>query len=123
VVAGKVLHPQLPEDVAASLELLVETVQDAEAELAIALDGHGPGVRQVMRGVGLELDALLEIHEVELDLVRAVPQRQVRDEHVQHRGLAGAGLAGNQRVLVRALTQRQVLQPRGPGPAQRHPHV
>ena len=69
-VAGEVLHAnQIAEAVAAALQLLVEALQHAEAELAIALDGDGAGVRQARGGVRLELDALLEVDEIQLDLV------------------------------------------------------
>ena len=74
-IAGEVLHADLAEDVAADLQLGVEPLQHAQAELALALDRDDPGVRQLVRGVGLELDALLEVDQVELDLVRAVDQR------------------------------------------------
>ena len=39
-------------------------LQDAEAELAVGLDRHRPGVRQYLLGVRLELDALLEVDQV-----------------------------------------------------------
>ena len=58
-------------------------------------------------GVGLELDALLEVDQVQLDLVRAVVQREVGDEGVQQRRLAGAGLAGDEDVLGGALAEAQ----------------
>ncbi len=77
-------------------------------------------VRQLVRGVGLELDALLEVDQVQLDLVGAVPQRQVRDQRVQQRRFARAGLAGDQHVLRGALAEPQALQLRRAGPAERH---
>ena len=71
-------------------------------------------------GVGLELDALLEVDQVQLDLVRAVRQREVRDQRVQQRRFAGAGLAGDQHVLRGALAERRTLQLRRPGAADGH---
>ena len=109
-IAGEVLHAGVAEQLAAALQLGVEPLQHAQAELALALDGDHPGVRQLVRGVGLELDALLEVDQVELDLVGAVAQRQVGDQRVQQRRFAGAGLAGDQDVLRRALAELQVLQ-------------
>ena len=110
LVAGDVLHAELAEQVAAALQFLVHALQHAQAELAVALDGHDPRVRQAVRGVALELDALLEVDQVELDLLRAAPQRQVGDDDVEQGGLAGAGLAGDQRVLARALADGEVLE-------------
>ena len=54
------------------------------------------GVGQLHRGVDLELDALLEVDQVQLDLVGAVAQGHVGDQGVQQGRLAGAGLAGDQ---------------------------
>ena len=73
-----------------------------------------------MRGVGLELDALLEVDQVELELVGAVPQRRVGDQRVQQRRLAGAGLAGDQDVLRGPLAEPEVLELGGAGAAERH---
>ena len=73
-----------------------------------------------VRGVGLELDALLEVDQVELDLVGAVAQGQVGDQHVQQGRLARAGLAGDQHVLRGALAELEVLQLRRAGAAERH---
>ena len=73
------------------------------------------------RGVGLELDALLEVDQVELDLVGAVAQGQVGDQHVQQGRLARAGLAGDQHVLRGAAAELRgaaASWPR-PGPAAR----
>ena len=47
----------------------VEPFQHAHAEFAFALDGDHPRVRQLMRGVGLELDAFFEVDQIELHLV------------------------------------------------------
>ena len=75
-IAGQILHAERRGTVAAALQLDVEPLQHAQAELAFALDGDDAGVRQLMRGVDLELDALLEVDQVEFDLVGAVPQGQ-----------------------------------------------
>ena len=61
-------------------------------------------------GVAFEFDALLEIHEVKLDLLRAARQREVGDDDVEQRGFAGPGLAGDKRVLARAFADGEVLQ-------------
>ena len=61
-------------------------------------------------GVALELDAFLEIDEVKLDLLRAAPEREVGDDDVEQRGFAGTGLAGDERVLARALADGEILQ-------------
>ena len=68
--------PAGAEDLAALLHLHIEPLEDAQAELPLALDGDHPGVREVVARVGLELDALLEVDQVELDLVGRVPQRR-----------------------------------------------
>ena len=71
-VAGEVVDAGVAELVAALLQDAVEPLQHAQAELALALDGDDAGVRQAVRRVPLELDALLEVDEVQLDFVRAV---------------------------------------------------
>src|SRR5262245_46924380 len=58
----EILSSDGPEAFAAQLQLRVEPLQDAQAEFALALDGDHAGVRQLVDGVGLELDALLEVH-------------------------------------------------------------
>ena len=65
-------------------------------------------------GVGFELDALLEVDEVELDLVGRVVERDVGDQRVQQRRLAGAGLAGDEHVLRRADAEAERLEFLGP---------
>ena len=70
-VGGQVLHARLAEQLAAAGQLRVEPLQHAQAELAVAFDRDRPGVGQVVRRVRLELDALLEVDQVKLDLVRA----------------------------------------------------
>ena len=117
-VAGQVLAAQLAEDLAALLELDVEPLEHAQAELALALDGDDPGVGQLHRGVDLELDAFLEVDQVELELVGAVPQGHVGDQGVQQGRFARAGLAGDQDVLRRALAELQVLELGRAGAAQ-----
>ena len=62
-----------------------------------------------MRGIDLELDALLEVDQVEVDLVGAVVQGEVGDQRVHQRRLARAGPAGDQDVLRGALPEREVL--------------
>ena len=120
LVAGDVLRAEFAEQIAAALEFVVHALQHAQAELAVALDGDDPRVRQFVRGVALELDALLEVHEVKLHLLRAAPEREVGDDDVKQRGLAGTGLARDQAVLPRALTEREVLQLRRARAADRH---
>ena len=120
LVAGDVLHAELAEQVAAALQFLIHALQHAQAEFAVALDGHHPRMGQAVRGVALELDALLEIHQVELHLLRAAPQGQVGDDDVEQGGFAGAGLAGDQRVLAGALADGEILQLGRAGAADRH---
>ena len=45
--AGEVLHAVRAEQLAAAAQLLVEPLQHAQAELALALDGDHAGVRQL----------------------------------------------------------------------------
>ena len=117
-VAGDVLRGDGAVHLAATLQLDVEPLEDAQAELALALDGDDPGVGQLVDGVGLELDALLEVDQVELDLLRAVPEGDVGDQGVEQRRLTGAGLAGDQDVLRRALAELEVLELGGAGAAE-----
>ena len=69
--AGEIVDAGVAEQLAAPRQLGVEPLQHAQAELALALDGDDAGVRQRVAGVGLELDALLEVDQVQLDLVGA----------------------------------------------------
>ncbi len=46
-------------------------LEDADAELAVALDGDDAGVRQPAVGVAFEIDAFLEVDEVETRSRRA----------------------------------------------------
>jgi hypothetical protein len=55
-----------------------------------------------MRRISLELDTLLKVHQVHFDLVGAVPEREVGDEHVQEGGLARTCAPGDEGVLRRA---------------------
>ena len=71
LVAGHILHAQLAKQVAAALEFLIDALQNAQAEFAIALDGDDAGVRQFLFRVAFELDAFLEIDQVKLHLFRA----------------------------------------------------
>ena len=48
LVAGDVLHPELAEQVAAALQLLVDPLQHAQPELAVALDRDHPRMRQLL---------------------------------------------------------------------------
>ena len=75
---------------------------------------------QAAGGVTLELDAFFEIDQVEFDLLGTAPQRQVRNDHVEERGFARAGLAGDQTMLTRAFSNGQVLQLGGAGAANWH---
>ncbi len=73
---------------------------------------------QLVAGVRLELDAFLEVDEIELHLVRAVVQREIADQRMQQRRFSGAGLAGDHHVLRRAAAQLQMLQLGGAGAAE-----
>ena len=57
------------------------------------------GVRQLMGRVGLEFDPFLKVDQIQLNLGRAVGEREIRDERVQQRRFARASLAGDQHVL------------------------
>ena len=83
--ALEVLHAQPPELVAARSQLGIQPLQYAQAEFALALDGDHPGVWQLVPRIGLELDALLEVNEIQFDFVRTVAEGDVGDQHVQQR--------------------------------------
>ena len=91
----QVLHAGGPEQLAAAAQLGVEPLQHAQSELPLAFDGDHPRVRQAVRRVRLEFDALLEVDQVELNLLWAEVKRGVRHQRVEERRLAGAGLAGH----------------------------
>ena len=109
------------EQFAAAFQLGIHPLQHAERELAVALDGDDPGVRQVFRGITLEFDALLEVHQIELDLIRDCTTREVGDDDVKQGGLARTGLAGDQHVLAGALADGEHLEFLRTGAADRHP--
>ena len=121
--AGHVLHRELAEQVAAPLQFRVELLEHREPELAFTLDRDDARMRQPVVVVELELDALLEVDEIELDLVRAVLQREARDHRVHEGRLAGAGLAGDEGVLAGALAEPQVLQLLRSRRAERREHL
>ena len=75
--AAQVLRAVFPVELAAFLHLDVEPLEHAQAELALALDRDDPRVGQLHRGVDLELDAFLEVDQVELELVGVVAERAV----------------------------------------------
>ena len=74
-------------------------------------------VRQMLRGVALELDALFEVDEVELDLLGAAGEREVGDDDVEEGRFARTGFAGKERVLARALADGEILEFRRAGAA------
>src|SRR5688500_17735780 len=95
-ITSQILHAKVAIQVAAVLELSVQALEHTQAELAIGFDRHGPGMRQRMRGVGLELDALFEVDQIELDFVGGIPERKVRDKRMQKRGFARAGFSSDE---------------------------
>ena len=119
-VGGQVLHALLAEDVAATFQLGVESLQHALPELPFALDGDDPRVRQFVFRIGLELHALFEVDQIQFDLVGAVPEGHVGDDRVHQVGFAGARFSGDQNVLGGAASQEQMLEFHGAGPPQRH---
>ena len=60
--------------------------------------------------VRLELDALFEVDQIELNFVGPVMQRRVCDHGVQQRGFTGASLPRNQDVLRSAFAKPQMLE-------------
>src|SRR5262245_32945475 len=62
-VGRDILHAGSAEQFAAPAQFAVESLQDTQAELALALNGHDAGVRQVMGCVSLKLDALLKVDQ------------------------------------------------------------
>ena len=95
-VAGQVLHAGVAEPVGAQAKLGVQSFENADAEFALALDRDDARVGQLMGRVDLELDALLEVDQVEVDLVGAVVQGEVGDQGVHQGRLARAGAPGDQ---------------------------
>ena len=117
-IAAEVLTAELAVDFAALFELQVEALKHAQTKLALAFDGDHARMGKLHCRVDLELDAFLEVDQVELELIGAVPERPVGDQGVQHRRLAGAGLAGSEHVLRGAFAELQVLKLGGAGAAQ-----
>src|SRR5262245_6700778 len=67
-----VLYSRLPEEISSALQLLIEAIQDAHAEFALALNRDHAGVRQPMCSIGLELHTLLEVDQIKLQLLRRI---------------------------------------------------
>ena len=107
---GHVLHGVFAEQVAATLQFTVELLEHRKAEFAFALDGDHAGMRQSVMVIQLELHPLFEVDQIELDFIGAVVEGEARDQCVHERRLAGAGLAGDQRVLAGAFAELDVLQ-------------
>src|ERR1041384_5202613 len=63
-----------------------------------------------MRGVGLELDPLLEVDQVELDLAGTVVQRRARHQRMQEGAFPRAGFASHQQMLRSTLTESHLVQ-------------
>ena len=104
------MRAEFAEKIAATLEFFIHALQHAESEFTITLDGDDARVRQFVRGVSLELDAFLEVHEIKFHLFRAAPEREICDDDVEQRGFPRAGFARNQPVLPRTLTEREILE-------------
>ena len=119
-IAVDVLHAGIAEPVGTQAKLGVQPLEHADAELALALDRDDARVGQFVGGVDLELDALLEVDQVEVDLVGAVVQGEVGDQGVHQGRLARAGATGDQHVLRGALPEREVLPLGGAGLAERN---
>ena len=62
-----------------------------------------------MSGVTLEFDTLLEVDEIEFDLVRTAPKREIGDHHMEEGRFSRTGFAGDQRVLAGPLPYREIL--------------
>ena len=77
-------------------------------------------MRQFAAAVAFELDTFFEVHEVKLHLLGAARQREVRDDDVEQRGLAGTGFARDERVLASALAEFEPLQFRRAGTPDGH---
>jgi hypothetical protein len=98
-IGREVLHARIAEEVAALGEFRIEATQHRQTKLTLALDRDDACVWHLVRRVRLELDALLEVHEIELDLFGAIPEREVRHDRVQQRGLTRTSAARDQDVL------------------------
>ena len=68
-VALQVLDTMLAEQLASSFQFLIRMLQDAQPEFAVGFNRDHSCMGESASGIDLEFDALLEIHEVELDLV------------------------------------------------------
>ena len=109
LVAGDILHAEFAEHIAAALQLFIDSLEHAKREFAVGLDGDDAGVRQALFCVALELDALFEIDEVELDLLGRTGEREIRDDDVEERRFAGTGFACEERVLAGAFADGEKL--------------
>ena len=108
-IAVDVLHARIAELVGAEAKLGIKALKDADSELTLALDRDDARVRQFVGRVDLEFDPLLEVDQVEVDLIGAVIQCQIRDQRVHHCRFARACAAGDQDVLRCPLAEREVL--------------
>jgi hypothetical protein len=107
LVPRDILDSQPSEKIPSPLQFFIDPLEHAETELAIALDSDDARMRQPLRGVALEFDAFLEVDQVELDLLRAAGECEIRDDDVEERRFARASLACKERVLAGALADRE----------------
>ena len=52
----------------------------------------------------------LKSTRIKFHLLRAAPQREIGDDHMEQRGFAGTGLARDKRMLARAAADFEILQ-------------
>ena len=69
-IPGHILRPAFAEKFTSLAEFIIHPAQHAQAEFAVALDGHHPGMRQLVLPIHLELDALLEVDQIKLHFLR-----------------------------------------------------
>src|SRR3954470_22697729 len=77
-------------------------------------------MRQMMRRVSLEFNALLEVNQIKLNLIRAVHQGGVCNEPVQEGRLTRTRLTGHKQMLRRPPSKSHRLQGSSAGPANWH---
>ena len=111
--ARNVLHARGAEAIASFLQFLVQPLQHAQAELALALDRHHLRMRQLVRRVRLELNAFLEVDKVEFDMLRTARQREIGDDDVEKRRFSRTRFSGEERVrqFVTCDVEAQTLRP------------
>ena len=73
-VSREILNPEFSENISALAELIVNALEEREPEFSIRFNSDGFRVREIQRGIGLEFNTLLKVHQIQLKFLRGIPK-------------------------------------------------